>query len=66
MSRLGELFYRVLKGRADDDDPVHCASCGRPITDPEQAIAIEVEEGEFVVTCCELCTWREQTKAATA
>jgi hypothetical protein len=59
MSRLGAMFYRVIKGRADSGEPMQCASCKRPITDPERAIAVEIEENEFLVTCCELCTRRE-------
>jgi hypothetical protein len=64
MGKLGELFYRLIKGKADEGDPMHCASCGSEVTDPEAAIVVEVEVGEYLVTCCELCTAREWKKAA--
>lgn len=66
MSKLGALFYRLIKGKADEGEPMKCASCRNPVTDPEKAIVIEVEAGEYLVTCCELCTAREWRKQACA
>ena len=66
MSKLGELFYRLIKGKADQGDPMHCASCGSVVDKPEAAIVVEVEVGEYLVTCCELCTEREWRKRAVA
>jgi hypothetical protein len=66
VGKLGELFYRLIKGKAAEGNPMHCASCGRKVTDPEACIVLEVELGEYLVTCCELCSAREWRKRAVA
>lgn len=67
MEKLRAFFHRLIKGMAKEGQPMKCASCGRQVVDPEQAIVLEPgETGEYRVTCCELCSKREWRKQETA
>lgn len=65
-AKLRKLWEMVTR----EGRPLLCASCKQPITDPDKAIATEVqvdfgdgEEGPtYVACCCELCLRRVQTR----